>query len=158
MKSLASDFLQYLKYRPEAKLILEGHADVRGAKDYNIKLSERRVERTKSYLVEKGVPADKLEVKAFGFEKNMTDADVKAQIEADPDITPAEKQKILKNLQTVRLASNRRVDVTLSTTGEQSVRRFPFSAKDALTLLSRGGAETPKKKTATPAPAKKAKP
>jgi len=158
LDALASDFLQYLKYRPEAKLILEGHADVRGAKDYNIKLSERRVERTKSYLVEKGVPADKLEVKAFGFEKNMTDADVKTQIEADPDISAAEKQKILKNLLTVRLASNRRVDVTLSTTGEQSVRRFPFSAKDALTLLSRGGAETPKKKTATPAPAKKAKP
>src|SRR6266403_1348644 len=158
LDALASDFLQYLKYRPEAKLILEGHADVRGAKDYNVKLSERRVERTRSYLVEKGVPADKLEVKAFGFEKNMTDADVKTQIEADPDISPAEKQKILKNLLTVRLASNRRVDVTLSTTGEQSVRRFPFSAKDALTLLSRGGAETPKKKTATPAPAKKAKP
>src|SRR6266404_3978294 len=158
LDALASDFLQYLKYRPEAKLILEGHADVRGAKDYNVKLSERRVERTRSYLVEKGVPADKLEVKAFGFEKNMTDAEVKTQIEADPDISPAEKQKILKNLLTVRLASNRRVDVTLSTTGEQSVRRFPFSAKDALTLLSSGGAETPKKKTATPAPAKKAKP
>ena len=68
------------------------------------------------------------------------------------------KQKIVKNLLTVRLANNRRVDVTLSTTGEQSVRRFPFSAKDALTLLSRGGGETPKKKTATPAPPKKTKP
>jgi outer membrane protein OmpA-like peptidoglycan-associated protein len=158
LDTLASDFLQYLKYRLDAKLTLEGHADVRGAKDYNVKLSERRVERTRSYLVEKGVPADKLEVKAFGFEKNMTDADVKAQIEADPDISPAEKQKILKNLLTVRLASNRRVDVTLSTTGEQSVRRFPFSAKDALTLLSRSGGEAPKKKTAAPAPAKKAKP
>jgi outer membrane protein OmpA-like peptidoglycan-associated protein len=158
LDALASDFKQYLTYRPDAHLTLEGHADIRGAKDYNIKLSERRVERTKSYLVEKGVPADKLEVKAFGFEKNMTDADVKTQIEADPDISPAEKQKILKNLLTVRLASNRRVDVTLSTTGEQSVRRFPFSAKDALTLLSRAGGETPKKKTAAPAPAKKAKP
>ncbi len=158
LDALASDFKQYLTFRPDAHLTLEGHADIRGAKEYNIKLSERRVERTKSYLVEKGVPADKLEVKAFGFEKNMTDADVKTQIEADPDITPAEKQKILKNLLTVRLASNRRVDVTLSTTGEQSVRRFPFSAKDALTLLSRTGGETPKKKTAAPAPAKKAKP
>ncbi len=158
LDSLANDFKQYLTYRPDAHLTLEGHADIRGAKDYNIKLSERRVERTKSYLVEKGVPADKLSVKAFGFEKNMTDADVKTQIEADPDISPAEKQKILKNLLTVRLASNRRVDVTLNTTGEQSVRRFPFSAKDALTLLSRAGGETPKKKTAAPAPAKKAKP
>ena len=157
LDTLAGDFKQYLTYRPDAHLTLEGHADVRGAKDYNIKLSERRVERTKSYLVEKGVPADKLEVKAFGFEKNMTSEEVQKQVDADPDLSAAEKQKILKNLLTVRLASNRRVDVTLSTTGEQSVRRFPFSAKDALTLLSRGGGETPKKKAATPAPAKKAK-
>jgi outer membrane protein OmpA-like peptidoglycan-associated protein len=158
LDALASDFKQYLKYRPDAHLILEGHADVRGAKDYNVKLSERRVERTKSYLVEKGVPADHLETRAFGFEKNMTSEEVKKLIEAEPDLSPAEKQKILKNLLTVRLANNRRVDVTLSTTGEQSVRRFPFSAKDALTLLSSGGGETPKKKTAAPAPAKKAKP
>jgi len=54
----------------------------------------------------------------------------------------------------VRLANNRRVDVTLSTTGEQSERRFPFSAKDALTLLSRGSGETTKKKAAAPAPPK----
>jgi outer membrane protein OmpA-like peptidoglycan-associated protein len=158
LDTLASDFLQYLKYRPDSHLILEGHADIRGAKDYNVKLSERRVERTKSHLVEKGVPADHLETRAFGFEKNMTSEEVKNLIEADPDLNSAEKQKILKNLLTVRLANNRRVDVTLSTTGEQSVRRFPFSAKDALTLLSRGGGETPKKKTAAPAPPKKAKP
>jgi outer membrane protein OmpA-like peptidoglycan-associated protein len=156
LDALASDFKQYLKYRPDAHLILEGHADVRGAKDYNVKLSERRVERTKSYLVEKGVPADHLETRAFGFEKNMTSEEVKKLLEADPDLTAAEKQKLVKNLLTVRLANNRRVDVTLSTTGEQSVRRFPFSAKDALTLLSRGGGATPKKKTT--APAKKANP
>src|SRR5712664_201053 len=164
LETLASDFLQYLKYRPDAHLILEGHADIRGAKDYNVKLSERRVERTKSYLVEKGVPADHIETKAFGFEKNMTSEEVKQLIEADPDLNPAEKQKILKNLLTVRLANNRRVDVTLSTTGEQSVRRFPFNAKDALTLLSRAGGATGKTgktgttgKAKTPAPAPKKK-
>ena len=157
LDTLASDFLQYLTYKPDAHLTLEGHADIRGAKDYNLKLSERRVERTRSYLVEKGVPADKLSIKAFGEEQNMTEAEVKAQVEADPDLSAAEKQKILKNLLTVRLASNRRVDVTLNITGQTSVRRFPFSAKDALTLLSRAGGETPKK-TAAPAPAKKAKP
>jgi len=158
LNALASDFKEYLKYRPDAKLILEGHADVRGAKDYNVKLSDRRVERVKTYLVEKGAPADHIETRAFGFEKNMTSEEVKKLIEAETGLTPAEKQKILKNLLTVRMANNRRVDVTLSTTGEQSVRRFPFSAKDALTLLSRGSGETPKKKATTPAPAKKAKP
>jgi outer membrane protein OmpA-like peptidoglycan-associated protein len=158
LNALANDFKDYLKYRPDAKLILEGHADVRGAKDYNVKLSERRVERVKSYLLEKGAPADHVETRAFGFEKNMTAEEVRKLIEADPDLSPVEKQKILKNLLTVRMANNRRVDVTLSTTGEQSVRRFPFSAKDALTLLSRGGGETPKKKNTRPAPAKKPKP
>src|SRR5258708_14460897 len=143
MEALASDFKQYLTYKPDAHLILEGHADVRGAKDYNVKLSERRVERTKSYLVEKGVPADHLETKAFGFEKNMTSEEVTKLIQAEPDLSPAEKQKILKNLLTVRLANNRRVDVTLSTTGEQSVRRFPFSCKNALKWLSRGTGKTP---------------
>jgi outer membrane protein OmpA-like peptidoglycan-associated protein len=155
LDALASDYKQYLTYRPAAHLILEGHAGNRGAKDYNEKLSERRVERARSYLIEKGVPADHLETKAFGFEKNMTSEEVKKLLDEDPDLNPAEKQKLVKNLLTVRLANNRRVDVTLSTTGEQSVRRFPFNAKDALTLLSRGGAEkgaakAPKPMTAVP--------
>src|SRR5260370_35866306 len=158
LDALASDFKQYLTYRPDAHLILEGHADIRGAKDYNVKLSERRVERSKSFLVEKGVPVDHLEIRAFGFEKNMTSEEVKKLLEADTDLAAAEKQKLLKNLLTVRLANNRRVDVTLSTTGEQSVRRFPFSAKHALSLLTWGAGETPRKKTAAPAPAKKTKP
>ncbi len=158
LDELATNYKQYLTYKPDAKLILEGHADVRGAKEYNVKLSERRVERTKSYLVEKGVSADHLETRAFGFEKNMTSEEVQKLIEADTGLSPAERQRILKNLLTVRLANNRRVDVTLSTTGEQSERRFPFSAKDALTLLSRGGGETTKKKAAAPELPKKVKP
>jgi outer membrane protein OmpA-like peptidoglycan-associated protein len=152
LDALASDYKQYLTYRPAAHLILEGHADSRGAKDYNEKLSERRVERARSYLIEKGVPADHLETKAFGFEKNMSSEEVKKLLDEDPDLSAAEKQKLVKNLATVRMANNRRVDVTLSTTGEQSVRRFPFNAKDALTLLSRGGGE----KGTAKAPAPKA--
>ena len=33
------------------------------------------------------------------------------------------------------LANNRRVDISLNTTGQQSVRQYPFNAKDSLTLL-----------------------
>lgn len=165
LDSLAADYQQYMKYRPAAHLILEGHADSRGAKEYNLKLSERRVERARSYLVEKGVPADHIEVKAFGFEKNMTSDEVKKLLDADSSLAPAEKQKLVRNIDTVRMANNRRVDVTLSTTGEQSVRQFPFNAKDALTLLSRGGpaqgkAKAPAGKAAAPkaAPKKPATP
>ena len=158
LNALAADFKQYLTYKPDAHLILEGHADIRGTKEYNDKLSERRVDRVRGYLVEKGVPADHIEVRAFGFEKNMSSEDVKKLVEADPDLTPAEKQRLVRNILTVRLANNRRVDVTLSTTGEQSVRRFPFNAKDALTLLSRSGGETAKKKAPAAAPKKKTTP
>jgi hypothetical protein len=52
------------------------------------------------------------------------------------------------------MASNRRVDVTLSTTGQTSVRQFPFNSTDALTLI---GGRTPVKKAA-PATTKKAAP
>jgi outer membrane protein OmpA-like peptidoglycan-associated protein len=152
LDTLAADFRQYLTYKPDAHLILGGHADIRGGKEYNQLLSERRVERTKSYLIEKGVPADHIDTKAYGVEQNMTDDEVKKLLADDPDLTAEEKQKFLKNLLTVRLANNRRVDVTLSTTGEQSVRRFPFNAKDALTLLSRQGGE---KGAAAKAPAAK---
>ena len=48
LKTLAEDYLNYLKYMPDAHLILSGHADPRGSVEYNKKLTERRVERTKS--------------------------------------------------------------------------------------------------------------
>ncbi len=160
LKTLATDFKQYLTYKPGTKLILEGHADVRGTKEYNKALSERRVARTKSYLAEQGVPADSIETRALGQEQNLTSEQVKKLIQEDSQLTPAERQKLIKNLLTVRLANNRRVDVTLSTTGEQSVRQFPFNAKDALSLMSRGagtaktGAKPGPKAGAKPAPKK----
>ncbi len=160
LTTLATDFKQYLTYKPGTKLILEGHADVRGTKEYNQALSERRVARTKSYLAEQGVPADSIETRALGQEQNLTSEQVKKLIQEDTQLTPAERQKLIKNLLTVRLANNRRVDVTLSTTGEQSVRQFPFNAKDALSLMSRGagtaktGAKQAPKAGAKPAPKK----
>lgn len=39
-------------------------------------------------------------------------------------------------MQTIVLAQNRRVDVVLSGTGQQSVRQYPFNAKDAMTLIT----------------------
>src|SRR5207253_9929667 len=78
--------------------------------------------------------------------KNMNSAKVERLQDAERELAPAERQKLIKNLATVRTANNRRVDLTLNTTGVQSVRRFPFNAKDALTLLSGGGREAAKAK------------
>ena len=153
--ALAKDFKEYLQSKPEAHLILEGHADVRGSDEYNQKLSERRVARTKSFLVEQGVPEANIDTKAFGKQRNLSDEEVKAAVENNPEVTPEERQRSLRNIRTIRLASNRRVDVTLSTTGQSSVRQFPFNAADSLTLIGGREAEA-KKKAAKPAPRKTA--
>jgi len=50
------------------------------------------------------------------------------------------------------LAQNRRVDVTLSTTGQTSVRQFPFNAEDALNLINPRGAPGTRKAPAKVAP------
>jgi outer membrane protein OmpA-like peptidoglycan-associated protein len=117
-------------------LILGGHADPRGSAEYNKALTERRVERTKDALVGHGVPADHIETRSFGMEDQLTADQTKALIAQNPDLSPADKQKMLNNLDVMVLANNRRVDVTLNTTGEQSTRLYPFNAKDFLSLIS----------------------
>ncbi len=141
LTALAADFVNYLKYMPDAHLILSGHADPRGTPEYNKKLTERRVERTKVFLVEHGVPSDHFELKAFGEEDQLTADQIKQQMADNPDLSAEERQKMMRNLSLLVLANNRRVDVTLSTTGQQSVRRYPFNAKDFLALISPKGGE-----------------
>ncbi len=150
--SLASDFKQYLEAKPDAHLTLEGHADVRGSEEYNQSLSQRRVESVKRFLTDRGVPTANIETNAVGVRQNLTDLQVTDAVEHNPDLTPVEQQKALENLTTIRLASNRRVDITLSTTGQQSTRQYPFNAADALALLSQGA--NPQRPR--PAPRKKA--
>src|SRR5579863_3083706 len=150
---LASDFKKYLESKPDAHLILGGHADHRGSAEFNQALSERRVARTKSFLIEQGVPEANIETKAFGKDHNLTEDEVKGEVDSNTELTAEERARVLKNIVTIRMASNRRVDVTLSTTGQTSVRQFPFNATDALTLI--GGREAAKKPVAKKPMAKK---
>ena len=138
---LAQDFTKYLTYKPDAHLILGGHADHRGSEEYNKGLTERRVDRTKSFLIEHGIPADHIETRSFGKDENLTEGQVKQLMDQDPDLSPDERSQMLSHLSVLVMANNRRVDVTLSTTGEQSVRRYPFNAKDYLALMSTSGGE-----------------
>jgi outer membrane protein OmpA-like peptidoglycan-associated protein/opacity protein-like surface antigen len=141
LKILAEDFKSYLKYRPDAHLILGGHADPRGSEEYNKALTQRRVERTKNFLVEHGVPADQFEMRSFGKEDQLSADQVKEQIAQNTELTPADRHQMLNNLSLLVLANNRRVDVTLSTTGQQSTRGYPFNAKDYLALINPKGGE-----------------
>jgi outer membrane protein OmpA-like peptidoglycan-associated protein len=156
LAGLATDFKKYLEAKPDAKLTLEGHADIRGSAAYNQALSERRVARVKSFLVEQGVPEADIETKAFGAGSNLTTDEVKQSIQQNTELTTEERKRELSRIAVIKLASNRRVDVTLNAAGQTStsVRQFPFNATDALSLI--GGRESEKKAAAKTAPKKKA--
>jgi outer membrane protein OmpA-like peptidoglycan-associated protein len=149
LTALATDFKKYLEAKPDAHLILGGHADIRGTDAYNQALSERRVEQVRSYLVAQGVPESDIEIKAYGKERNLTLDEVKTSIENNPQISPADKKRELARINVIKLASNRRVDVTLKSAGmtETSIQQFPFNAADAMTLIGGRGA-APRKKAA----------
>jgi outer membrane protein OmpA-like peptidoglycan-associated protein len=152
LTEFATDFKTYLQYKPDAQITLDGHADQRGSAAYNQALSERRVARTKNFLVEQGVPAANIQTQALGDQHNLTPAEVKEQLETNPDLTQEEKDRISKRMQTIIWASNRRVDISLNGSGQQSVRHLPFHAEDALTII---GGRTSEVRAAPKKPVKK---
>jgi peptidoglycan-associated lipoprotein len=62
IKSILQDF-------PRASLIVEGHCDERGSAEYNLGLGDRRATSTKEYLVQLGVPGDRLRTVSYGKER-----------------------------------------------------------------------------------------
>ncbi|MGD0939591.1 MAG: OmpA family protein [Terracidiphilus sp.] len=149
LATLATDFKSYLQFKPDAHLILTGHADVRGSAEYNKTLSDRRVARTKQFLVLQGISEAAIETQGLGSQEELSVDQVKTLVEQNPELSDQERAKVLRDLSVIVLAQNRRVDITLSTTGQQSVRLYPFNAADSLTLLEKSSA--PKKKAAAPA-------
>ncbi len=59
----------FMQDNSNIKLEIAGHTDAIGTKKYNQKLSERRANAAASYLVEKGLPKNRLQLYAFGKEK-----------------------------------------------------------------------------------------
>jgi outer membrane protein OmpA-like peptidoglycan-associated protein/opacity protein-like surface antigen len=153
--TLAQDFVEYLKYKPDAHLILGAHADPRGTEEYNKRLTQRRLTRATDVLVGNGVPADHIDSKSFGKEEQLTADQIKQQIADNPDLSPDDRKQMLGNLTVMVLANNRRIDVSLSTTGQDSTRRYPFNAKDFLALINTKGTEKKPKPAVKKPPVKK---
>jgi outer membrane protein OmpA-like peptidoglycan-associated protein len=139
LKSIADAFKQYLATKPDAKLVLSGHADKRGPENYNKPLSERRAELAKRYLIEQGISEANLDTQAFGKEQNLSVDQVKELVEQDASLSPEEREQTLKKINTIVLAYNRRVDITLNPTGQESTREYPFKSQDFARLVDRNG-------------------
>ena len=62
LKTLMSDY-------PSGTVVIEGHCDERGSAEYNLGLGDRRASSAKDFLVQLGVPADKLRTQSYGKER-----------------------------------------------------------------------------------------
>ena len=62
----------FMKARPETRVIIGGHADERGTREYNLALGERRASSARDYLVTKGVNAARIRIISYGKERPAT--------------------------------------------------------------------------------------
>jgi peptidoglycan-associated lipoprotein len=62
LKAIFNDF-------PNSTIVVEGHCDERGSAEYNLGLGDRRAQSAKDFLVQLGVPADKLRTISYGKER-----------------------------------------------------------------------------------------
>lgn len=60
---------QWLNQYPNTRVTIEGHADERGTREYNLALGERRANAVKNYLVSAGVSASRLNTISYGKEQ-----------------------------------------------------------------------------------------
>jgi hypothetical protein len=115
-------------------LMIVGHADVRGPKNYNLQLSERRAELVKAYLVSQGIPADKIQIRAEGQQRELSPNDI-AKLQYEDRQKP--DKWMTHNAKATWMAYNRRVDIILEPTGLASTEAYPNGATDARLLWQR---------------------
>lgn len=60
---------EWLNKNPDVKLLIEGHTDERGTKEYNIGLGQRRASSVKKYLESKGIDAARIKIISYGKER-----------------------------------------------------------------------------------------
>ena len=61
--------MQGVDNNPNTTVILEGHGDERGTREYNLGLGERRAQSVESYLTVQGVSPSQLEIVSYGEER-----------------------------------------------------------------------------------------
>ena len=59
----------WLRKNPDINVVLEGHADERGTREYNLALGERRANSAKDYLMTYGISSNRVSVISYGKER-----------------------------------------------------------------------------------------
>lgn len=66
---------QWLQRYPQYAITIEGHADERGTREYNIALGQRRAVAARDFLVSQGIPASRLRTMSYGKERPVAVCD-----------------------------------------------------------------------------------
>jgi len=66
---------QWLARYPQYQITIEGHADERGTREYNIALGQRRAVAARDYLINQGVDASRLRTVSYGKERPVAVCD-----------------------------------------------------------------------------------
>ena len=59
----------YLKANPSFNIVLEGHADERGTREYNLALGEKRANAVKDYFIANSISSSRIKVVSYGKER-----------------------------------------------------------------------------------------
>ena len=62
-------WVAFLKQYPSDQLVIEGHADERGTREYNLALGEKRANSVKEFLTANGVAAARVKTVSYGKER-----------------------------------------------------------------------------------------
>ncbi len=68
-RQIIGSHARFLAAHPELSIVLEGHADERGTREYNLALGERRAKAVRQLMVLQGVDPKQIQVISFGEER-----------------------------------------------------------------------------------------
>ncbi|RZK21774.1 MAG: OmpA family protein [Hymenobacter sp.] len=119
---------------PDYSLSIAGHTDSKGDDNYNLKLSYDRAASARKYMLDKGIPAERIEARGYGETKPIAD-----------------------NKTAAGQALNRRVDFDPYLTGEANAAEVKYGPAPTISELKAAGKPVPTRKPAArKAPVRKA--
>ena len=116
--------VQILNDYPDYSLSIAGHTDSKGADDYNLRLSYERAASARQYMLDHGIPAERIESRGYGETKPIA-----------TNATPAGQ------------ALNRRVDFDPYLTGEANAAEVKYGPAPTVSEIKAAGEKLPGKKT-----------
>jgi peptidoglycan-associated lipoprotein len=68
-QELLQDQVAWLKQYSDVSVIIEGHCDERGTREYNLALGEKRAQSVKNYIISLGISSDRVSTISYGKER-----------------------------------------------------------------------------------------